>query len=93
MNIEAILASIPLVIEAENSIRKQYGFIHKREEVEINGKRGFLICDYILCNEITFQDDKGDMISFGISFSDDETEQLWNELTKKYGIRSINNIK
>ena len=81
-----IFGTIPQIIKAAEAVQKIYGPIHKRTTAEINGKKGFLIWDYMLANEITFQrDEDGKIISFGISFSDEETEKKWNELVEKYG--------
>ena len=62
-----------------------YGLIHKRTEAEVNGKKGFLIWDYILFNEITFQAEDGSILSFFNSISDKDTEEEWNKLVEKYG--------
>ena len=87
------LTQIMVMIEAGGNILgkmkeimdKSYGFIHKRSPAVIDGKSGFLVWDYIVWNEITFEDDKGKMYSFFTSVSDNETEQVWNELMEKYG--------
>ena len=62
-----------------------YGFIHKRAEAKIGDKKGFLIWDYILYNEITFKSEDGEIIKFFSSFSDKDTEEEWDRLVKKYG--------
>jgi len=51
--------------------------IHRRTEAVVKGMNGFLIWDFILYNEITFQSDDGIIISFFRSISDDETEVEW----------------
>ena len=76
---------IPDIVKGAEALSKVYGIIHKRTTAEINGKKGFLIWDYILANEITFQDEDGEIKSFFISFSDAETEKEWNKLVAKYG--------
>ena len=65
-------------------VSREHGIVHKRTDAEINGVKGFLVWDYILYNEITFDDMDGKIYSFYKSFSDDETEAKWNELVAKY---------
>ena len=93
MDKEAIMAfveGVPVLIESAKKLRldKAHGFIHKSAEAEINGKHGWLIWDYILYNEITFDEDgdDGKCISLHHSFSDKETEQVFDALVKKYGV-------
>ena len=57
-------------------------------EAEINGIRGFLVWDFIVYNEITFDDAEGNIMSFFTSMSDDETEAEWNRLVRKYGVKT-----
>lgn len=69
-----------------NVVKRQYGFIHKQTIAEFNGVKGFLIWDFIFWNEITFKDMDGNIFSLFHSISDKETEKMWEELSKKYGI-------
>ena len=80
-----IFGAIPHIMKAAEAVQKVYGPIHKRTTAEVNGKKGFLIWDYMLANEITFQDEDGEIKSFFFSFSDEETEEKWNEYVAKYG--------
>lgn len=68
---------------------KNYGFIHKRIEAKVDGKKGYLIWDYIIWNEISFLDDEGKSMTLFSSISDKETEEVWNELVLKYGTEQI----
>lgn len=86
IKIKDIVKAAPLLIDAARFISKQYGLVHKRAEAEIQGKKGFLIWDFLAFNEITFEDENGKIISFFVSLSDEDTEQVWNELVEKYGI-------
>ena len=83
--IQALLIEvIPTVVKRlEKPI---HGIVHKREQVEINGVTGFLVWDYIVWNEITFETMDGKYYSFFNSVSDQETEEKWNELVGKFGI-------
>lgn len=83
-NLDLILQAVPFVKEIAKEVK--YGFIENRAPAEINGVKGFFIWDYILYNEITFEDIDGNMYSFFTSFSDKETEKRWNEFIEKYGI-------
>ena len=85
----AVQAAIPVAEFVLREAPKIHGFIHKRVEAEINGIHGFLVWDYIAYNEITFDDDKGNVMSFFTSISDKETEARWNELIDMYGINKV----
>lgn len=63
-----------------------HGVVHKRTTAEINGVKGFLVWDFIIYNEITFDDMDGRCYSFFNSVSDEETELKWNKLVARYGI-------
>ena len=86
LDVNGIIGAIPAILEAARTISKIYGPVHKRTTAEINGKKGFLTWDFIVFNEITFQDENGDIVSFFISVSDEDTETVWSELVKKYGV-------
>ena len=84
----AVLAIIQQLIPEAKKISKAHGFVHKRTEAEINGIRGFLVWDFIVYNEITFDDAEGNIMSFFTSTSDDKTEVEWNRLVRKYGVNT-----
>ena len=84
----AVLAIIQQLIPEAKKISKAHGFVHKRAEAEINGIRGFLVWDFIVYNEITFDDSEGNIMSFFTSTSDDKTEVEWNRLVRKYGVNT-----
>ena len=81
---------IKIAIETGKHLKldKAHGFIHKSEKVVIDGVHGWLVWDYILYNEITFDEDGDDgrCISLFHSFSDQETEQVFDGYVKKYGV-------
>lgn len=65
----------------------KYGIIHKHAFIKYRGREGRLVWDYILMNELTFEDSEtGKQYSFGLSASDKKTEALFNELVERYGI-------
>ena len=66
-------------------LKRMHGIIHKRTTAEINGVKGFLVWDYIIWNEITFDDMEGNIISLFSSISDRDTQKVWEELSEKYG--------
>lgn len=84
----AVLAIIQQLIPEAKKISKAHGFVHKRAEAEINGIRGFLVWDFIVYNEITFDDTEGNIMSFFTSTSDDKTEVEWSRLVRKYGVNT-----
>lgn len=67
-------------------LKKVHGIVYKRTAAEINGVKGSLVWDYIIWNEITFDDMEGNIISLFSSASDRDTEKVWEELLKKYGV-------
>lgn len=86
--IDSIGEGVEILTKIQKHVAKSYAFVHKRTRAEIAGKQGYLVWDYFLWNEITFKEDDafgGKMYSFGNRFSDKQTEELWNELVKKYG--------
>lgn len=78
---ELVKGAIPLAKE----VTKMYGVVHRRTTAEINGVKGFLIWDFMVYNEITFQDMNGNIYSCFNSFSDIKTEEEWDRLVNKYG--------
>jgi len=68
-----------------DGVKTTYGPIYRRTEAEVDGKKGWLIWDYMLFNEITFQDEDGNIMSFFNSISDKQTEAEWDKLVQKYG--------
>ncbi len=65
---------------------KPYGIIHKREIISYDGNEGYLVWDYLIYNELTFEDRQtGKKLSLGTSFSDTEIEAEFNRLVEKYG--------
>lgn len=76
-----------VIIEVKEIFRTPiHGIVHKSTTAEINGVKGFLVWDFIIYNEITFDDMDGRCYSFFNSVFDEETELKWNELVAKYGI-------
>ncbi len=90
MKLEEILRLIIQLIPTAKMLdpSRAFGFIHKQAPVEINGVKGLLIWDYILWNEITFQDmEQKNIISLFTGFNDVDTEDRWNELIEEYSIK------
>ena len=63
------------------------GHCSARVEAGFNGVKGFLVWDFIIYNEITFDDMDGHIYSFFSSISDEETEAEWNKLVSKYSMK------
>lgn len=82
--IQGVIPVAELVIREAS---KLHGFIHKTAEAEIGGIRGLLVWDYIVYNEITFDDAEGNIISLFTSISDKATKAEWNRLVDEYGIK------
>ena len=68
-------------------MKDKYGIIHKQAFIKYLGKEGRLVWDYILVNELTFEDSKtGKQHSLGVCISDKKTEEIFNQLVNQYGI-------
>lgn len=81
------LAEFALVETIEAIKKKKYGIIHKKAPVKYNGIEGNLVWDFILFNELTFEEkETGEKHSIKISASDKETEEIFNSFVEKYGI-------
>ena len=85
MAISEILPDVMVVLR-DLGEKPPHGIIHDRAEAKIGDIQGFLIWDYIVWNEITFDDEYGHVISFFNSVSDKETKKAWDKLVAKYGI-------
>ena len=86
MNAAIVLGIIKNVIPMAHILDRKFGFVHDSTTAEINGIKGRLVWDYILINEISFEDMEGNIMSLFTSVSDKETKAKWNEFVKKYGI-------
>ena len=78
---------IPVAQLVFREASKLHGFIHKTAEAEIGDIRGRLVWDYIVYNEITFDDAEGNIISLFTSISDKATKAEWSRLVDEYGIK------
>ena len=86
--LDLIKKGAEILPKVKELVSKNYGVVHKRTRAEIDGKTGDLVWDYIVWNEITFKEDDecgGKIYSLGNRFSDKQTEELWDELVKKFG--------
>lgn len=83
--LETIREVIPVAKIAVREASKIHGLIYKTAEAEIGGIRGLLVWDYILWNEITFDDPEGNIISLFTGL-DEATKAEWNRLVDEYGI-------
>lgn len=86
--LEAAATAIHTVSDTVQTVseEKPYGFIHKQAFITYMGCKGRLVWDYIVWNELTFENhETGKKYSLGNSFSDKETEQFFNELVQRFG--------
>ena len=75
------------IVDFAGEMKGKYGFIHKQAIIKYRGKEGRLVWDYILFNELTFEDSEtGKQYSLGMSASDKKTEAIFNELVSRYGV-------
>ena len=85
--LDAIADVVGAVAEIGVSLKDKYGFIHKQAFINYHGKEGRLVWDYLLVNELTFEDrETGAQYSLGISASDKKTEEFFDDLVKQYVI-------
>lgn len=52
----------------------------------MNGQKGRIVWDYIIWNELTFENEQGEKASLFTSMSDTETKEKFDLLVDKYGI-------
>lgn len=89
---EKILEILQKILIGDNIITEiariqPYGIVYKTAEIEYLGMKGRLVWDYILYNELTFEDIKtGKKYSLATSWSDKKTEKIFNEFVEKYGV-------
>lgn len=75
------------VHEALKLASRMYGQIHLSAPVVMNGEEGFLIWDYILCNELTFLDtENGKVTSLYQSLSDTKMEAKFFAICDQCGV-------
>ena len=87
--IKTATAALPLIFTITEKISKVHGFVHDSIPACFGDEKGRLVWDYILYNEITFDSDKGKVISLFTSISDKETQKRWDLLVQQYGIRNL----
>lgn len=90
MKYNQVLEILDLIASAANGLKnlnREYAFIHKQGFIKYKGRKGRLVWDYLVFNELTFEDEEtGEQISLGLSASDSTTEAIFNELIEKYGV-------
>lgn len=82
---------IEIVADSAEKVVKEldgFGFIHERKQVFYKNKKGDLVWDYILYNEISFvpDEDPKSIERLFSSISDKNTKKRYNELYEKYKI-------
>ena len=86
MTVESVLEALNMIGGLGAKLKGKYGIIHKHAFINYQGREGRLVWDYILLNELTFEDSAtGEQYSLGLSASDKKTEALFNELVDRYG--------
>ncbi len=85
-SILGVLGEITAGITGEILDKKPYGIVHKRHPITYNGQNGYLVWDYIIWNELTFENaNTHEKMSLFNSISDSETEEKFNEYVRLYG--------
>ena len=79
-------ATIITEVAVETVRSKPYGIVHDSHEIVMCGKKGLLVWDYILYNELTFEEiDTQIKHSLFTSVSDEETKARFELLVEEYG--------
>ena len=82
-----VLKALDGIGKAVYVLKDKYGIIHKQAFIRFHGREGRLVWDYILLNELTFEDgETGEKYSLGLSPSDKKTEAIFDELVDRFGI-------
>lgn len=77
---EVLLSAVGQIMD-----KKPYGIVQKRHPITYNGQNGYLVWDYIIWNELTFENaDTHEKMSLFNSISDQETEKKFNEFVCLY---------
>ena len=65
---------------------KPYGIIHKTHPITFEGRPGNLVWDYILYNELTFEDrETKEKMRLAIKLNDKDMEDLFNRIVEADG--------
>ena len=83
---ELISLALELLKSATKSTTeiKPYGIVKKREALEFNGKKCWLVLDYIVWNEITLEEiESGKKASMWQGMSDEEAEEQFSHILSK----------
>ena len=87
MDLKTVLIALDTVGKVASALKDKYGIIHKQAFINYHGRNGRLVWDYIILNELTFEDEEtGEQYSLGLSASDKKTEEIFNELVKRFRI-------
>lgn len=87
MDAATVFEALDNIGKIAGALKDKYGIIHKQAFIKYKGKEGRLVWDYIILNELTFEDQEtGEQHSLGMSASDKKTEEIFNALVEKYGI-------
>lgn len=87
MDIKVVLGVLDQIGKIAASQKGKYGIIHKQAFINYRGRKGRLVWDYILINELTFEDSEtGEQYSLGKSLSDKKTEEMFDQLVEQFGI-------
>ena len=61
-----------------------YGIIHKSERIDYDGMHGSLIWDYIIWNELIFEDDETHKkYTLATNMDDKKMEEIFNDFVKR----------
>jgi len=87
LTVTELIAVLDCAIQLVGTLKDKYGIIHKQAFIKYKGHEGRLVWDYILLNELTFEDfETGERYSLGFSGTDKNTEKLFDELVEKFGV-------
>lgn len=86
MDVVHVIQILDEIGKIANAVKDNYGIVHKQAFINYRGKKGRLVWDYILVNELTFEDSEtGEKYSLGMSASDKKTEEIFNEIVERFG--------
>ena len=86
MKFIADVAKIVTEVVVDTIRTKPYGIIHDSHPVSMLGKDGWLKWDFIIWNELTFEEiDTGNKHSLFQSISDKDTKERFDLLVEQYG--------
>ncbi|MBR4733654.1 MAG: hypothetical protein IK081_12890 [Lachnospiraceae bacterium] len=82
-NLDEILDQI---ITKEKNEKRPYAVVCRRDLINYKGNRGYLVWDFLMYNELTFEEyETGCQVSLASRYDDKKMERVFNGIVERYG--------